>query len=262
MSATDWIGSSQVIRSRQPSSRLAVLSSIAGSSIHASGRPSIQTCLRVHRHGCVAVAALHVDDVHAAQVRELSKQAVVPRGRRVQLEAEIRIWTEARAQRGETRGIPDPNRCDEVDRPRGTVEGGVQREAALAEGEVERRALECPAAVGAGAVADWLDREEIGQREQRRELVEGTGAQQPGEVIPPAEELDLVDLIPRDVLALALMPPAGEPHDDRDLGEPARSVTHQREQLAVLDCNRQPGDARVGSLSSQRDDDTRGDRTR
>ena len=44
-----------------------------------------------------------------------------------------------------------------------------------------------------------------------------------------SKELDLVDLVPGDVLTLAIVPPAAEPHDRGDLGEPARNVAHQRE---------------------------------
>ena len=94
MSAIEWIGSSQVIRSRWGSSRSAVAGSSAGSSIHASGSPSITRRYRpgsgVHRHGDVAVGALQVDDVDAAQARELADDVVVPARRRVQLEAQPR----------------------------------------------------------------------------------------------------------------------------------------------------------------------------
>jgi hypothetical protein len=41
-------------------------------------------------------------------------------------------------------------------------------------------------------------------------------------------------------------PPPAEPYDDGDLGEPARRVAHQRQQLTALDRKRQPGDACVG----------------
>jgi hypothetical protein len=96
----------------------------------------------------------------------------------------------------------------------------VQREAALAQGEVQRRALERPPAVEAGAVADRFDREEVGQAEQRRELVERARPPQPGEVIPAPKELNLVDLVPRDVLALAVVAPTAQPRNDGDLVNP------------------------------------------
>jgi hypothetical protein len=168
MSATEQIGSSQLIRSRWGSSRPVVPSSRAGSSIDAA----VQAGLRAHGHVDVAVAALHVDDVHAVQARELCDQVVVPAGRRVQLEAERRVDGEQGLQREEARGFPDPDGGHEVDRPGRTSDGLLEREAALAQGEVERSALERPPPVEAGAGADRLDREEVGETEQRRELLE------------------------------------------------------------------------------------------
>jgi hypothetical protein len=43
---------------------------------------------------------------------------------------------------------------------------------------------------------------------------------QPTELRAAAEELDLVDLVPGDVLALAGVSAAAQPHDERDLREP------------------------------------------
>ena len=138
-------------------------------------------------------------------------------------------------QRDEARRLPEPNGRHEVDRPDRAADDVVQRDAALAQREVQRRALKRPPAVEAGAVADRFDPEEVGQAEQRRELVERAGPPQPGEVIPAPKELDLVDLVPRDVLALANVAPTAEPRDDGDLGEPARRVAHQRQQFTALD---------------------------
>ena len=50
-----------------------------------------------------------------------------------------------------------------------------------------------------------------------------------------AQLLDLVDLIPRDVLALSLVAVPGQPDHGRDLGESARGVARQRQQLATFD---------------------------
>jgi hypothetical protein len=155
-------------------------------------------------------------------------------------------------ERKQARRLPDPDRCHEGDRPGRTADGVLEREAVLAEGEVQGRALERPPAVEAGAVADRSDREEVGQAEQPRELVERAGPVHPGQVIPAPEELDLVDLVPRDVLALADVGPAAESHDDRDLGEPARRVAYEGLQLTALDDERQPGDVRVGRAGSWR----------
>ena len=58
------------------------------------------------------------------------------------------------------------------------IDGLVEREAVLSQGEVQRRALERPPPVEGRAVADRGDREEVGQPEQRRELVDSAGAVQ------------------------------------------------------------------------------------
>jgi hypothetical protein len=68
---------------------------------------------------------------------------------------------------------------------------------------------------------------------------------QPRQVVVAAQELDLVDLIPGDVLALAHLTLPAEPHDDRDLREPTRRVAHQRHEVATLDRQRQMGDPSV-----------------
>ena len=64
--------------------------------------------------------------------------------------------------------------------------------------------------------------------------------------------LDLVDLVPGDVLAQALMAVAAEPDHGRDLGEPAGDVAHERQELAAVDAQRQLGDARVVARSVER----------
>ena len=120
MSAIEWIGSSQVIRSRWGSSRSAgrrlerrVLDPRLGEPLdHAA----IQARLGVHRHGGVAVAALQVDDVDAAEARELADEVVVPAGRRVQLEAQPRVHAEPHLEREEARRVADPDRCHEAHR--------------------------------------------------------------------------------------------------------------------------------------------------
>ena len=167
------------------------------------------------------------------------------RRRRVQLEAQPRVLRQPRVQPVEARRVADPDRRHEVDRARCAADGGLQRQAVLAQREIERRALERPAAVEAGALADRRDREQVGQAEQRRQLVERAGAVQPAQLAAAAQQLDLVDLVPRDVLALAGVGPAAETHDELDLREPARRVAHERLQLTPVDDDRQPGDARV-----------------
>src|SRR3954454_4426155 len=206
----------------------------------------VQAVLGRHRHGEVAVGALEVDDIDAAQLRELRDDAVVPAGRGVQLEAQPGVLAQPRPERAQVGRVPDADRRHEGHRPGLPTDGVLQREAVLAQGQVERRAFERPPAVEAGAVADGVDGEEVGQGEQVRKLVERTGPVQPAQVTATAQELDLVDLVPGDVLALADVRAAAETHDDRHLGEPARRVADDGVQLAAVDDERQRGDARVG----------------
>ena len=207
---------------------------------------TVETGLRIHRHVDVAVVTLEVDHLDAVEACELSHEIVVPGGRRIELEAEPRVDPEPPLERKQARRVPDPDGGDEVAGGRGTADRIVQREAALAQGEVERRALERPPAVEARAVADRLDGKEVRQAEQPRYVIERAGPVQPGQVAAAPEELDLVDLIPCDVLALSDVEAAAESHDDRDLREPARRVAHEGQELAALDDDGQPGDTRVG----------------
>ena len=249
MSATEWIGSSQVIRSRWlPEQRLRrgrerrVLDPCARQPLdHAT----VQADLRRHRDAEVAVRALEVDDVDAVQPRQRGDEVVVPAGVGSSLKRRPGFCAQPRMNPGQAWRFTDADRRHEVDRADRPADGVLQREAVLTQREVERRALERPPAVEAGALADRLDREQVGQAEQRRDLVERTGAVQPAQVAAAAQQLDLVDLVPRDVLALADMGSAAETHDERHLREPARRVAHERLQLTPIDDNRQPGEARV-----------------
>ncbi len=174
-------------------------------------------------------------------------------GRGIELETQRRDPCCARRGAGRGRRVGDPHRHDEGDGLRRSTDGVLQREAVLAQGEVERRALERPAAVIAGAVADRLDREEVGQAQQRGEFVQGAVPAQPREVAGAAEMLDLIDLIPGDVLALSFVAVTAQPDDGRDLGEPARGVARQRQELAPFDPQGQPGDACVRRPSRTRE---------
>ena len=164
---------------------------------------------------------------HASEPSSASSSSI-PAGGRIELEMQTGIQAAQHSQGAEAGAVGDPHRHDERDGLRGSTDGVLQREAVLAQGEVERRALERPAAVVTGAVADRLDREEVGQAQQRGEVVQRAAPAQPRQLARTAEMLDLVDLIPGDVLALPLVAVTGQPDDGRDLGEPARGVARQR----------------------------------
>jgi hypothetical protein len=121
----------------------------------------------------------------------------------------------------------------------------LQRQPVLAQREVEGRALERPSPVQAGALADRLHWEQLRQPDQPRELVEGAPSALPRQVPGIAKELQVIDLIPRDVLALPLVSASDQADDDGDLREPAGGVADQRPQVAALDRERQLSDARV-----------------
>src|SRR5919109_1045225 len=59
------------------------------------------------------------------------------------------------------------------------------------------------------------------------------------------EEIELVDLVPGDVLALSLLAISGQADDNGDLCEPAGGVPHNRQQLAAFDDDREVCDACV-----------------
>ena len=171
MSSTEWIGASQVTRSAT-GSRIGLVSSFtSGSSSQASGNASISFAvelgvgLDVDRGALVL--ALQVERVDGARLDQLPDQLVGPVVGRVELEAQGRVDLEPladRLDRGDLvgSGRRQPHRDDEGDRPRLAPEHLVQRLARLAQRQVERGALERPAAV--------VDRDlALGRaREQRR----------------------------------------------------------------------------------------------
>jgi hypothetical protein len=212
----------------------------------------VEVGVRFHGHRGVPVVALHVDDVDARERRQLREKAVIPVCGGIKLEVQAGVHAAHRSQRGEAGELVEPDRHDEGDGLRHSPDGVLQGEPVLAQGEVERRALERPPAVEAGAVADRLDRKEVGQPQERGELVEGPPAAQPREVARAAELLDLVDLIPGDVLALSFMPISRQADHGGDLGEPARRIPRQRQQLAAFDLEGQLGDAGVRRVSATR----------
>ena len=249
MSCTEVIGSSHEIRSRWSLEQLDGLVGQRRILDQRVGQPlddaAVERRVRVDGHRRVAVQALHVDDVDAVERRQLRDERVVPARGRVELEPQTRIDGAHGAQRGDAGGLAEADRHDEPHGLRFAFDGLVQREPVLPQRQVEGRALEGPPAVEPGAGADRLDREEVGQPHQRGELVEGAPAAQPRQRTRAAELLDLVDLVPGDVLALADVAVAGQPDHRRDLGEPAGGVAGQRQELAALDAERQIGDARV-----------------
>ncbi len=120
MSAIEWIGASQVMRSRWSASSSSVSGVSFGSSIQASGK-AVDDALVEHRVGRLVddrarVEALEVDRVDRARRHQLGDQLLVPRARRVELEAQPRVELQAARHRGERRRLAQSQRDDEAHR--------------------------------------------------------------------------------------------------------------------------------------------------
>ena len=187
--------------------------------------------------------------------RELADEVVVPAGRRVQLESAAAGRRRAAPEREQARRVADPDRCHEP--PTGSARPGRRRPGS--ERPFWRRARSSAALSNAhlrylaGAVADRGDRGMVGQAEQPRELVERAGPVQPGELVPASEELDLVDLVPRDVLALAGVRSRRRSRTTIEtlVNPPDVSRTSGRSSQPSID-ERQPGDVCVGRAGLSR----------
>ena len=119
-----------------------------------------------------AVLALEVDRVDGAGRGELLDQLVRPVGRRVELEAKARVVPEPGAQALRRRRLAEAHRDDERQRPRLRPTASPSDEARLAEREVERGALERPAAVVEVRVLVGL----VVEERQRREVLARTSS--------------------------------------------------------------------------------------
>ena len=162
MSAIEWIGASQVSRSRT-GSRIGRVSSVDVGVLD-PGLGERLDQLRVELgvgldvdHGAL-VEALQVERVDGAGLDQLGDQLVAPVVGRVELEAQAGVAVELAPQRLDRGGLAhparrEPHRGDELDRPRLAAERRGKALARLAQRQVERRRLEGPAAVEAGDVA-------------------------------------------------------------------------------------------------------------
>ena len=152
MSPTEWIGASQVMRSRWGSSA-ASASGVGQVGIlepglrERLGDPAVEAGVGVDVDRRALVGALEVDRGDRAGVDELLDQLVRPVRRAVELEAQPRVGLEPAADGLEARRAAEPQGDDERDRARLALEHVGERAAGLAEREVERGALDRPAAV-------------------------------------------------------------------------------------------------------------------
>ena len=166
MSAIEWIGASQVKRSLCGSSTGRV-SSVSAGILEPCVRERLDHApveIRVGRlvDDRALVEALEVDRVDGAGLDQLGDQLVGPLAGRVELEAQRRVAIEAacgpaRSSAGSPSRSDTTNVTGRGSRPSACGERG----AGLAQREVERGALERPAAVQARHVAHGLGREQV-----------------------------------------------------------------------------------------------------
>ena len=166
MSATEWIGASQVIRSRCGVQHL-----VGGG--HRQVRvlePRVREGLRdqpvelgigLHVDRGAPVVALEVDRVDSSRIDQAGDELLVPGVGRVELELEVGVSGRHPLEPVEHRRVAKAHRDDEVERGGLAPQHLVERASVLAQGKVQRRRLESPAAVETGEVAHRRVREEV-----------------------------------------------------------------------------------------------------
>ena len=210
------------------------------------GDPAVERRVGVDVDRRALVGALEVDRGDRAGLDELLDQLAGPVGRAVELEAQPRVDLEPVAHRLEARRVAEPQRDDEADRAVLAAQHVAERAAGLAQREVERGALDRPAAVepeGRHAAA-----RRPGKRSSsptwRANLVERPLA---GERERRAARLLLALLVGvvGDVLAEALLAGAAQVERRGDARELRRDGALAALERVLLDGERQLGDAFV-----------------
>ncbi len=226
MSSTEWIGASQVIRSRCGSRIGRVSSLTSGSSSQASGNASTSFAYSsgigadVDRR--VLVVALQVERVDRAGLGELLDQGVAPGVGGVELEARAGVALEhAQHALGGLRLVAveraEPHRHDVGERPQLAPEVLPERRAGLAQREVERGGLERPAPVAARHVAHRRVREQVELGEALGERPERVRAGE-RQRRPRGLEALMVEPVVDHVLADTLLTAAAQ-RDDRGVAD-------------------------------------------
>ena len=151
MSSTEWMIASHVTCD-ETSSRigrvavvdLRVLEPDAGKALD---DPSVERRVGTLVDDRPRVVALEVDGVHAAELAELRDELVRPVARRVELEAQRGVVLEPALDGLQRRRLAEPHRHHVRERAKLAPDGLSERLPGLAEREVERSALESPAAI-------------------------------------------------------------------------------------------------------------------
>ena len=155
MSSTEWIGASQVMRSLNGSSASRASVGLEVGVLEPGvrerlGDPAVEGRVGVGVDRRALVGALEVDRVDRAGLDQALDQGVVPVGRGVELEAQVRVAGEAAGDRVDRRRVAHARGDDERHRAQLAAERVGQRAAGLAQREVERRALERPSGGSCG----------------------------------------------------------------------------------------------------------------
>ena len=163
----------------------------------------------------------------------------------VELEAQRRAGCPSAQQRRAGRFRSQVQRDDEAHGRRCASEHVVQRPAGLAQRQVQRRALQRPAPVGARDVVRGRPvREEVKPVEVSREAVQRPAARERQHRPGPLNATVLGGLV-GDVLAHALVPAAREPEDRREAPEPGRDAARETIERVAVDDHRQVGESLV-----------------
>ena len=141
--------------------------------------------------------------------------------------------------------VAEAHRDDVRDRPRLPADRLGDRDAGLAEGEVERGALVRPLPVLAVVLARRAGRPEVQRLEQPRERLDRVLARE-RELGARLLEGELVVPVVRDVLADALVPLAAEADDRRPPDEAARHLLVEPVEGVVLEDERDVAEQIVG----------------
>ena len=123
MSSIEWIGASQVMRSSYGRERLARRLVLEVGVLEPGvrerlGDPRVERRVGLDVDGRALVGALEVDRVDGAGLDEPGDQLVVPVGRAVELEAQVRVGGQPARDRLERRRVAHARGDDERDRAR------------------------------------------------------------------------------------------------------------------------------------------------
>ena len=210
---------------------------------------AVEVGIRLLVHDRPAVEALEIDRVHGAGRAQLGDQLVAPGRRRVELEAQSGVGVEPPPDRVDRGRLAQAQRHDEGQRARLPPEHLVQRTPGLAQGEVERGAVERPPPVEARDLPLGLLGKQVERRDQLAERGDGVLS---GERLDRPRGLQrlVVDRVVGDVLADPLLARATKANDGGLARELRRDVADQPLEVVGLDDEGEVRETLVGAQAS------------